>query len=79
MASNSFNWVEVKTGLKTLTKRNALVAVIFNCVYLYSQNMKNGIRPLVAQMDMGMTPTEVTICTTLFSSSACSLLLLLAP
>ena len=67
MASNSFNWVEVKTGLKTLTKRNALVAVIFNCVYLYSQNMKNGIRPLVAQMDMGMTPTEVTICTTLFS------------
>lgn len=67
MASKRFDWVGIKTGMKTLTKRNAMVAVIFNCIYLYSQNMKNGIRPLVAQMDMGMTPSEVTICTTLFS------------
>lgn len=44
-----------------------MVAVIFNCLYLYSQNMKNGIRPLVAQLDIGMAPTEVTLCTTLFS------------
>lgn len=67
MASSKFDWQGIKTGLKTLTKRNAMVAVIFNCLYLYSQNMKNGIRPLVAQLDIGMVPTEVTLCTTLFS------------
>ena len=66
---SSFNLKEIAIGMKSLTKRNAILVIVFNVFLRYSTLMKYGFRSLVCQIPCGMNTTEMGLASTLFSLS----------
>lgn len=57
----------MRTGLRTLGSRNAVVAILFNIAYSYSTSMKNAYRPLVVNLSCQLPVSYVSMLASLFS------------
>lgn len=58
---------ELIKGFRSLLSRNAIIAILYNIAYNYSNNMKNAFRPLVVTSSVGMPIAFISILITIYS------------
>lgn len=60
-------WCDLKSGLKSLLSRNAIITVLYNIAYQYSITMKNASRPLVVSLSCELPVSYVSALGSLYS------------
>lgn len=57
----------MKKAWRSLLSRNAIIAILYNIAYNYSNNMKNAFRPLVVTSSVGMPIAYISVLITIYS------------
>ncbi len=64
--TQKFNWAETLNGLKSLTSRNAILAILLNITNQYTNNMRIGFRAMIGS-SIGLTGTVIGLAFSLYS------------